>query len=180
MKEIGNNFGFEKSYSPIDLRFSLDSFDLWYQKNQNEKIYLRSMGSGANWLYSHLTLFMALHKYFCSLGANSLIPPILFLDQPSQVYFPTSVDISDSFNPKELKKQENKEEKTDEDLNAVTNLFNQMIKFCKDTLSETGIEPQIIITDHADYLTLDNDIKFDSLVDGRRWRTKGFISEDKI
>lgn len=181
MKQIGFNFDFEASYKPINLKFSLESFELWHEKSQNVKIYLRSMGSGANWLYSHLTLFMALHKYFCSLGNKALIPPILFLDQPSQVYFPTSIkDTDEKFDAKKLKEKEGEQEKTDEDLIAVVNLFNQMVKFCSDTLKETGIEPQIIITDHADNLKLDN-VEFESLVNNRRWRKRGFImlSEEK-
>jgi len=133
------------------------------------------MGSGANWLYSHLTLFMALHKYFCSLGNQALTPQILFLDQPSQVYFPPSIrDTDERFDAEKLKEKEGKQEKTDEDLIAVENLFNQMVQFCSDTLKETGIEPQIIITDHADNLKLDN-VEFESLVNNRRWRGRGFI-----
>ncbi len=181
MRQIGDNFDFEASYKPISLKFSLESFELWHEKSHDEKIYLRSMGSGANWLYSHLALFMALHKYFCSLGSRALIPPILFLDQPSQVYFPTSIkDTDEKFDAKKLKEKEGEQEKTDEDLIAVKNLFNQMIKFCSDTLKETGIEPQIIITDHADNLKLDN-VEFESLVNNRRWRKRGFImlSEEK-
>lgn len=175
MKQIGVNFDFEDSYKPINLKFSLESFELWHEKSQDEKIYLRSMGSGANWLYSHLTLFMALHRYFCLLGNQALIPPILFLDQPSQVYFPTSIkDIDEKFDAKKLKEKEGKQEKFDEDLLSVVNLYNQMVKFCSDTLKETGIEPQIIITDHADNLKLDN-IEFESLVNNRRWRKRGFI-----
>lgn len=181
MKQIGENFDFEDSYKPINLKFSLESFELWHEKSQGEKIYLRSMGSGANWLYSHLTLFMALHKYFCSLGNKALIPPILFLDQPSQVYFPTSIkDTDEEFDAKKLKEKEGEQQKADEDLKAVQNLFNQVVKFCSDTLKETDIEPQIIITDHADNLKLDN-VKFESLVNNRRWRKRGFImfSEEK-
>lgn len=179
MKQIGDNFDFEDSYKPINLKFSLESFELWHDKSQNEKIYLRSMGSGANWLYSHLTLFMSLHKYLCSLGNQALIPPILFLDQPSQVYFPISIkDTEENFDAKKLKEKEGKQEKTDEDLIAVENLFNQMVKFCSETLKETGIEPQIIITDHADNLKLDN-VEFESLVNNRRWRGRGFINVSK-
>ena len=142
------------------------------------------MGSGANWLYSHVTLFLSLHKFFCSLGEQSLIPPILFLDQPSQVYFPTSIkDEKDEFNAEDIEQKKGKEindtksfeEKADEDLKAVTNLFNQLLSFCKTTFEETGIEPQIIVTDHADNLTLDNGVDFETLVNGRRWRKRGFI-----
>ena len=176
MKEIGNKLDFESSYKPINLKFSLTNFDLWHEKENKDKVYLRSMGSGANWLYSHITLFLALHNFFCSLGNKSLIPPILFLDQPSQVYFPTSIkDENDEFNIDHIEEKKGTDTK-DEDLKAVTNLFNRLVSFCKITLEETGIEPQIIITDHADKLELDS-VDFEDLVNGRRWRTKGFIND---
>ena len=175
MKEIGNKLDFESSYKPINLKFSLINFDLWHEKENKDKVYLRSMGSGANWLYSHITLFLALHNFFCFLGNKSLVPPILFLDQPSQVYFPTSIkDENDEFNIDHIEEKKGTNTK-DEDLKAVTNLFNQLVSFCKTTLKETGIEPQIIITDHADKLELDG-VDFENLVDGRRWRTRGFIN----
>ena len=176
MKEIGNKLDFESSYKPINLKFSLTNFDLWHEKENKDKVYLRSMGSGANWLYSHITLFLALHNFFCSLGNKSLIPPILFLDQPSQVYFPTSIkDENDEFNIDHIEEKKGTDTK-DEDLKAVTNLFNRLVSFCKTTLKETGIEPQIIITDHADRLELD-DVDFEDLVNGRRWRAIGFIND---
>ena len=175
MKEIGNKFDFEDSYHPINLKFSLESFDLWHEDSKlGQNIYLRSMGSGANWLYSHLTLFMALHKYFCSLGNKSKIPPILFLDQPTQVYFPTSIkDNEDTFDAKKIEEKKGSNN-LDEDMKSVTNIFNQLFSFCNITLKETGLEPQIIVTDHADNLKLDK-IEFEKLVNGRRWRTRGFI-----
>lgn len=175
MKKIGEKFDFEETYKPINLKFSLESFDLWHERESGEKIYLRSMGSGANWLYSHITLFLALHKFFCSLREESLMPPILFLDQPSQVYFPTSIkDTNEEFSIDDIESKKGTDTK-DEDLKAVTNLYNQLVYFCKTTFEETGIEPQIIVTDHADHLKLDNNIDFESLVNGRRWRKRGFI-----
>lgn len=176
MKEIGNKLDFESSYKPINLKFSLTNFDLWHEKENKDKVYLRSMGSGANWLYSHITLFLALHNFFCSLGNKSIVPSILFLDQPSQVYFPTSIkDENDEFNIDRIEEKKGTNTK-DEDLKAVTNLFNQLVSFCKTTLKETGIEPQIIITDHADKLELDS-VDFENLVKDRRWRTRGFINK---
>lgn len=176
MKEIGNKLDFESSYKPINLKFSLTNFDLWHEKENKDKVYLRSMGSGANWLYSHITLFLALQSFFCSLGNKSIVPSILFLDQPSQVYFPTSIkDENDEFNIDHIEEKKGTDTK-DEDLKAVTNLFNQLVSFCKTTLEKTGIEPQIIITDHADRLELD-DVDFEDLVNGRRWRARGFINK---
>lgn len=177
MKEIGKNFDFEKSYKPINLRFSLDSFDLWHEKEDGKEVYLRSMGSGANWLYSHLTLFLAIHKFFSSRGSDSLVPQILFLDQPTQVYFPTTIkDNEDEFDAKKIEeKKGDSDSNLDEDMESVTNIFNQFVSYCKTTLEETGIDPQIIITDHADHLDLDNE-EFENLVNGRRWRKGGFIN----
>ncbi|MEY8611990.1 DUF3732 domain-containing protein [Parabacteroides segnis] len=179
MNALGKLLDFEDSYQPINLHFDLASFDLWHEKADGAKVYLRSMGSGANWLYCHLSLFLGLNRYFCSLGDTCLIPPILFLDQPSQVYFPVAIkDDGEFFDAKALKDKEGKNEDVD-DMQAVENFFNQIVVFCEKTVEKTGITPQIIITDHADKLHLE-DADFEMLVNGRRWRSKddGFIKKD--
>ncbi|MDB5122819.1 MAG: hypothetical protein JWP94_948 [Mucilaginibacter sp.] len=183
MKALGTELDFEAYYQPINLKFDLETFDLYHEKSYEKRIYLRSMGSGANWLYSHLALFTSLQYYFCSLGSKCLIPPILFIDQPSQVYFPSNIDNKTSFNAEELKKQtledseaeETIKQKTDEDLLSVTKMFKQLLAHCNYTKEQTGIMPQIIVTDHADNLILEGDQTFENLVAGRRWRTRGFI-----
>jgi hypothetical protein len=176
MADLGKRFEFEESYRPINLKFSLDTFDLWHEA-ADRKVFLRSMGSGANWLYCHMTLFLALHRYFCTLGDACCIPTILFLDQPSQVYFPSILDTGTEFDATALAEVEGKTRKhtVDEDINAVTNLYSQLVRFCQETLVATGIVPQIIVTDHADNLQLEDGGDFESLVQGRRWRTRGFI-----
>lgn len=181
MAEIGSHFEFEASYKPINLHFSFETFDLYHLTPENEKIYLRSMGSGANWLYTHVTLFLALHKYFAELGDKCAIPSILFLDQPTQVYFPNfNRDNSKSF--EEQKGQEAEQRKTlnvaqdiDEDIKAVENLFSQLSIFCNELELNNEFSPQIIVTDHADNLTLSNGVSFESLVNGNRWRMRGLI-----
>lgn len=175
MNNIGSHFEFEETYKPLNLKFDLNTFDLYHTVN-NEKIYLHSMGSGANWLYSHLSLFLALLRFFCSIGKQSAIPSLLFLDQPSQVYFPESIqDNGVKFDPEAIKKSQGKEDELTEDLRAVTNLFTQLAKFCDETEMMTGIKPQIIVLEHADNLQLDG-YSFESFVQGRRWRgPKKFI-----
>lgn len=93
------------------------------------------------------------------------------------MYFPSVLDNATAFSPKEIADKEGAARKrpVDEDIKAVTNLYSQLVKFCQETLKETEIEPQIIVTDHADNLTLDGNVPFESLVQGRRWRTRGFI-----
>jgi len=176
MNIFGKSLDFEKKYkNNLNLTFDINTFDL-YQQERDKRIYLRSMGSGANWLYSHISLFTSFLYYFASLKDECLIPTILFFDQPSQVYFPSEIDTSSSFDPEKLKQQtlkkgEKLETKVNEDLESVTNLYNQLVKFCADTEKDTGINPQIIITDHADNLNLEA-VEFENLVRAR-WRNEG-------
>lgn len=177
MNNIGEKFDFEKDYKPINLKFSLKNFDLYYESIDKKEVYLRSMGSGANWLYSHLSLFLALHRFFCSLGDRSIIPPILFIDQPTQVYFPANIEDNEAeFDAKTLIEKRGKIEKFDDDMKAVTNIFEQLVRFCKDTKKQTGIEPQIIITDHADKLSIENAVFEDLIVARWRGEHEGFIN----
>ncbi len=183
MKALGVELDFESYYQPINLKFDLKTFDLYHEQSHGKRIYLRSMGSGANWLYSHLALFTSLQYFFCWLGSKCMIPPVLFIDQPSQVYFPSIIDTKSSFDAEELKKQtlvegeteETIKQKTDEDLLSVTKMFNQLVAHINYTKEKTGIVPQIIVTDHADNLNLEGDTSFEEFVNGRRWRTRGFI-----
>ena len=178
MNDIGCKLDFEASYQPINLCFDIHTFELYHLKD-NTKVYLRSMGSGANWLYSHICLFLAILKYFASLGDKALVPSILFLDQPSQVYFPATVDVSeDGFDAKGLKKLENKS--ADEDLKAVTNLFIQIINVINTIKEECGFMPQIIISDHADHLDLGEYSFNDYVVSRWRGKDQGFVDMLKI
>lgn len=174
--EFGDLFSFEDTYKPSRFRFNTETFELWYQQEDGNRVYLRSMGSGANWLYSHLALFLALHYQFAA-ESKCKIPPILFLDQPTQVYFPAALDDAEDFRPKDLAKQSRRESRVDEDMSAVNNIFTQLALFCDQTAKETGVMPQIIVSDHADKLTLGEDYDFSSFVRAR-WRTRGFIAVD--
>lgn len=183
MAEIGSHFEFEASYKPINLNFSFETFDLFHLTPDNEEIYLRSMGSGANWLYCHVTLFLALHKYFAELGDKCAIPSVLFFDQPTQVYFP-NFNRDNSVTFEDQKSQEAEQRKAlnvgkdiDEDIKAVENLFSQLSIYCNELEQKNGFSPQIIVTDHADNLILSNEVKFESLVNGNRWRKRGLIQE---
>ena len=48
------------------------------------------MGSGANWVGCHIIAHLALHKWFASQARP--VPRFLFIDQPSQAYFPEDSD----------------------------------------------------------------------------------------
>lgn len=178
MNDMGEKLDFESSYQPINFHFDIHTFELYHLKQNGTKVYLRNMGSGANWLYSHVCLFFALLKYFVSLGEKSTVPTILFLDQPSQVYFPATIDTACAFDAKDLKQKEGKD--ADDDLRAVTNLFIQMTNALYSMQNDYGFMPQVIISDHADYLDLKKYNFTDYVV--CRWREKndGFININKL
>lgn len=179
MNDIGRKLDFEASYQPLNLCFDIHTFELYHLKDNDTKVYLRSMGSGANWLYSHICLFLSILKYFASLGDKALVPSILFLDQPSQVYFPATVDINENgFDAEGLKKLENKS--ADEDLKAVTNLFVQIINVINDIKEDYGFMPQVIISDHADHLDLGEYDFNDYVVSRWRGKNQGFVDMLKI
>ncbi len=93
------------------------------------------MGSGENWVSHHLIAHLALHRWFYE--RSRPVPRFLFIDQPSQVYFPQEKDIDGSGSLDQI---------NEEDRVAVARMF----KYVHDTLKtlEPGI--QVIITEHAD------------------------------
>jgi len=156
---------FESSLNEYNLVFDLKKFELYFSKGHDErevKKYLRAIGSGANWLNAHLCLFLALADFFYS-EKKSTVPSLLFLDQPSQVYFPAVKDNGKVFSP-----EESSATSVDEDLAAVNKVFSLLYNFCIE--HQNGI--QIIVTDHADDLTIDGLDKFDDIVRAR-WREEG-------
>ena len=165
MAKYRKDIPFESSLDDYNLIFDLSNFELYVSKGDNdydEKKYLRAIGSGANWLNAHLCLFLALADFFYD-QMKSTIPSLLFLDQPSQVYFPAQKDKGESFKPEEESLHE-----ADDDLAAVNNVFSLLYGFCKDHHNEY----QIIVTDHADDLTIRGLDNFKSIVRAR-WRKSG-------
>jgi hypothetical protein len=99
----------------------------------NGPIRMDGMGSGANWVGCHLIAHLALHSWFVQ--KSRPIPHFLFLDQPSQVYYPTERNIESSLIDLE-----------DEDRAAVIRMF----ELVRDVVNELSPGFQIIITEHAD------------------------------
>ena len=159
---------FEPSLNDYKLKFNLNSFELTFE-NGEEELRLRQIGSGRNWLNAHLCLFLSLSHYFAM--NKTLIPSLLFIDQPSQVYFPTK-DNYEIFNAEKMWEQnegitietDNNKNKLNQDLEEVTNIFNTLYKFTQNVNNKV----QIIVTEHADNLNLDG-VDFNNLV-AARWR----------
>lgn len=137
MIHISETLDFEDEFKPINLKFALTdgSFNLYQEKSIYEKIYLDEMGSGANWVSCHIALFLSFLHYFTSQN-KSPMPLILFLDQPSQVYFPQGEDNTDHLTPT--------------DLIAVNKMYQTIFDEIKTIEQDTGYLPQVIIVDHVD------------------------------
>ena len=86
---------------------------------------LKQLGSGSNWVGVHLISYFALQQLF--INANRPVPSFLFLDQPSQVYFPSELD------EKQI------------DWNEV----DKMYQFIIDRTHELNRKLQVIVVDHA-------------------------------
>lgn len=137
MNRLALTLDFEDEYRPINLNFGLvdGTFDLYQYQNKHEKIFLNEMGSGANWVSCHISLFLSFLRYFTK-QENSPMPLIMFFDQPSQVYFPEG-DIG-------------KNEFSQSDLKAVSQMYKTIFDEVNAIGDETGILPQILIVDHVD------------------------------
>lgn len=109
---------------------------------------MSKMGSGENWVGYHLIAHLALHQWF--IEKDRPVPRFLFLDQPSQVYFPAEKVIDGS--PSLV---------SENDRLSVS----RMLKLVFDAVSEVSPELQVIITEHAD---LDNDWYQSAVIE--RWR----------
>lgn len=98
--------------------------------------YLWEIGSGANWLAYHISLTLALQKFFLE-EPRHFVPGLLVYDQPSQVYFPKRTardEDADSFTLR------------DQDIVAVRKVFallGEEVQAARGRL-------QIIVLDHAD------------------------------
>ena len=106
--------------------YRLDMGKVTVVVDHGRPIPLKEMGSGANWLGSHLITMFGLHKYF--INNNRPVPNFLFLDQPSQVYFPEGSTADE-----------------DMDIQAVTKVF----KFIRERNAELDGKMQVIVVDHA-------------------------------
>ena len=118
-------------HSEYPLRLVLEMLTVVADSNDGP-IPMERMGSGENWVGYHLISHFALHKWFVS--HNRPIPRFLFIDQPSQVYFPEDRDW-----------EQTHESKRGEDREAVARMY----KLALHVIKELSQRFQVIITDHA-------------------------------
>jgi hypothetical protein len=114
------------------------------------------MGSGENWVGYHIIGHLALHSWFAKRGRP--VPSFLFLDQPSQVYFPPEKDINGSI-----------DSINENDRFAVSRMF----KLVFDVVESLNNGLQVIMTEHADI----NEEWYQSAI-AERWRGLKLVPDD--
>jgi hypothetical protein len=145
MSEWAHELNLEHSEHP--LRLDLKRLTV-VADGDDGPIPMEHMGSGANWVGYHLIAHFALHKWYVE--HNRPVPRFLFIDQPSQVYFPEDRDWEQSA-----------EDARGEDWQAVKRMYQLALKL----VEQLSPSFQIIMTDHANI----NETWFqDSIV--YRWR----------
>lgn len=120
------NWAKELQLEHCDNPYRLDLNKVTVMVDKSERpVPLKQLGSGSNWVGVHLITYFALHYFF--INAKRPVPRFLFLDQPSQVYFPSELD------EKEI------------DWNEV----NKMYQFIIERTIEAKGKLQVIVVDHA-------------------------------
>jgi len=95
---------------------------------------MERMGSGENWVGYHLIAHFALHHWFVE--RHRPVPRFIFIDQPSQVYFPEDED---------WQRQDNGTVSVSEDRQKV----GRMYRLAHEVVQLLNGQFQVIVTDHA-------------------------------
>lgn len=102
---------------------------------ENGPVPMGRMGSGENWVGYHLITHLTLHGWFAHRGRP--VPRFLFLDQPSQVYFPPEREVASEMSISDL---------SEDDRSAVKRMFAYVVE----AVNAAAGGFQVIITEHAD------------------------------
>jgi hypothetical protein len=122
----------ELEHSERPLRFNLKKLTI-VADAPDGPIPMERMGSGENWVGYHLIGHLAFHRWFTK--RNRPVPHFLFLDQPSQVYFPP-----------EPAEDRSIEDLADDDRTELRRMFKMVF----DAVNDITPGFQVIITEHAD------------------------------
>lgn len=120
-------------HSEHPLRLDLKRLTVIADDESSGPIPMEQMGSGENWVGYHLIVHFALHRWFAQ--KRRPVPRFIFIDQPSQVYFPEDSD---------WQRQESGGA-PGEDRQSVSRMY----KLALDVVQELQGAFQVIITDHA-------------------------------
>ncbi|MGI2905634.1 DUF3732 domain-containing protein [Tolypothrix sp. VBCCA 56010] len=152
MTEWAKRLQLEHSDSPY--RFDLDKLTVIADRPERP-IPMGRMGGGENWLGCHLITLLALHKHF--VDRNRPVPRFLFLDQPTQIYFPSEeayLSLQGTSSDEMIR--------ANADMAAVERMFDFLFDVCE----ELSPHFQIIIMEHAN---LGNNERFQNALVEEPW-----------
>ncbi|NPU93354.1 MAG: DUF3732 domain-containing protein [Gammaproteobacteria bacterium] len=128
----------EKLNLELKCPYRLDLKNLTVVADSDRPVQMTRMGSGSNWLGCHLIALLALHQHFVE--QKRPVPGFLIIDQPSQVYFPSTI-----YKQLDGTKESLAEFTGDADISAVSRMFRVLYEF----VQELSPNFQIIVTEHA-------------------------------
>lgn len=131
--EVLDTLEFDKiGYGKPNLKFDIKDVGAYQQKTDSQVYYLSDIGSGENHLSFHLSVFLGLHKFILE-HEKSILPSFIFLDQPSQVSFPTAEEFETGGGA----------------IKKVEDMYKSIIKFIEDANKTSLLSNiQVIIVDH--------------------------------
>lgn len=97
---------------------------------------LSKIGSGSNFVEYHVAMAFLLHIYIQNCVKHKCTFDFIFLDQPSEAYFPS--------------KEENAQEKTDKEKNNDNLCLKAMFKTISNLRDYHASSLQVVVTEHAD------------------------------
>jgi len=121
----------EIEHSDSPMRLDLKKLTIVADHADDGAIPMPKMGSGETWVGLHLVTHLALHNWFFK--KQRPVPQFLFLDQPSQAYFPPDTSA-------ETVREQT--EATNPDRQSVIRMFKLIVEETKNF--------QVIVTEHAD------------------------------
>lgn len=129
------------------IQFNEKDLTLTFVSDTGRTDALYEIGSGSNFMAYHISTILAFHEFFLSKDKHPA-PNFIFLDQPTQVYFPeTDVEISEK----------------SEDMIRVRRIFDVLNEAVKRTRNQL----QIIILEHVGEYAWTG---FENIIKVKRWR----------
>jgi len=132
----------ELEHSTENVSLNTRELTLQFRQLSGRVDFLWEVGSGQNWVGYHVATLLALHTHFMSLAENH-VPAFLFIDQPSQVYFPEAWPSADR-----APNGKNESAKS-ADIEGVHRIFAALSQF----MERSGNDFQIVVTEHAGSIT---------------------------
>jgi hypothetical protein len=117
------------------------------------------IGGGKSWVGYHVVTLLALHKYF--IAQERPVPRMLFLDQPTQAFYPSEI---------RNRKDRNVADLPEEAQEQVHRLFDLI----RDTVHGLDGKLQVVVVDHAEF----SDPWFTQAVGPNNWRTGAALVPD--